>query len=260
MSREQDNMPVTGYKSITIDQEHYSDFKAIADRKQISVSKLIEWLIEQYSRPYIRAMIDEIAARKRSFEVAYQNFVLDPNMNHYQSTAWVRSEDYIEKVDRPAFEFVDSRVRRESDFNIERIFILSRGSWDNKEVWKMIGEWLLFRFIREKQVKIFVLSEKVADKILSIKEKDTNQEKKLFRYYDMGIYGRTRDRPAFEVVVGYLEVNPQSKPGDYDRVSSHEDAQEIKTAERYFGELKKCAQTIEELKDIAKLQEQPYDE
>jgi hypothetical protein len=251
-------LPARGYKSVTVGQKYYDDFKEIADKKHMPVAKLAEWLIEQYSRPYIRALIDEVATKKRGFEVPYQDFVLDPKIKDYKSTAWVRSEDYVKQVGF-AYLVIEDRVRHDDEFKAERVFIVSQNSWDKKEVWKMIGEWLIFRFLREEQFKIFVLREKIADKILTIKDKD-DQQKTLTKYYDMGIYAEARDKPTVEVVVGYLEINPQSRPGEYARVSSLDNPKEIKDAERYFAELEKHAQIIENAADLEKLEKQSYDE
>lgn len=240
-------MPTNGYKSVTIHQKQYDTLKNIANQKGISIAKLIKILIEQYSRPYVRAMIDEIAANSPDFEVPYHAFVLDSKIKNYESTAWVRTENYVKRMRSPMLFEIEDRIRHDNEFNVDKIFIISRNAWSKKEVWKWIAEWLTFRFLREKQIRIFALKEKIADKILTTQ----------IQYYDMGIYGEARDKPAPEVVVGYLEIDSQSRPGKYRRISSHDDAEEIKRAKRYFGELKKRAQAIENMGDIEKLQEQP---
>lgn len=251
-------MPANGYKSVTVHKKQYEVLKTIAKQKDISISELVKMLIEQYSRPYVRAMIDEIAASRPGFEVPYYAFVLDSKVKDYESTAWVRTEDYVKRMRSPMLYELNDRIRHDLEFNVDKIFILPRNSWSKKEVWKWIAEWLTFRFLREKQIRIFVIKEKTADKALKITEK-AGQKTTQIKYYDMGIYGEARDKPASEVVVGYLEIDSQSRSGRYRRISSHDDAEEIKRAKRYFGELKKCAQAIENMGDIEKLQKQPYD-
>jgi hypothetical protein len=249
-------MPAAGYRSITVHQKYYDALRIIADQKDISVTELIERLIDQYSRPYIRAMIDEIAAKERDFKEPYHAFVLDSKIKHYKSTAWVRTEDYVKRMRDPMLGDLADRIRKDDEFNIDKIFILSQNSWSKREVWKWISDWLTFGLFREKQIRIFVLKQKIADKILATMEKDDQKRK---QYYDMGIYGEARDKPDSETVVGYLEIDSQSRPGKYKRISSCDDAEEVKRAERHFGELKKGAQAIESSGDIEKLQQQLYD-
>lgn len=249
-------MPVAGYRSVTIHQKYYDALRAIAEQKEISVTELIEKLIDQYSRPYIRAMIDEIAAKERDFKEPYHAFVLDSKIRYYKSTSWVRTEDYVKRMRDPMLGDLADRIRKDDEFNIDKIFIISKDSWCNREVWKWITDWLTFGLFREKQLRIFVLKQITAGRILAGMERD---DQKREQYYDMGIYGETRDKPDHETVVGYLQIDSQSRPGEYKRISSCDEAEEVKKAERYFGELKKGAQPIESSEDIEMLRKQPYD-
>lgn len=249
-------MPADGYKSITVRSKYYVALKAIADNKNTSITQIVESLVEKYSRPFIRAMIDEITARNRSFHVPYEDFVLDPKIKIYESTAWVRSEAYTKHVGHHML-VIEDRVRHDPEFKAERVFIVPQISWEKKGVWKMIGEWLLFRFLREDQFSIFVIRENRVEKILTIEDKD-GQEKNLTKYYDMGIYAEPRDKQNAETVVGFLEVDAQSRPGQYTRFSSKVDPKEIENAEKYFKKLRKHAQIIEDTEDLEKLEKQPY--
>jgi hypothetical protein len=249
-------MPAPGYRSVTVHQKHYDALKSIADRKDTSITELLGKLIEQYSRPYVRAMIEKITANEPDFEAPYHAFVLDPKIKYYASTSWVRTEDYAERMRGPMLLELAERIRVDDDFSIEKILILSQDSWNKKKVLKWIREWLTFRFLRENQIRIFVLKQKIADKMLASVEKD---DQKRRQYYDMGIYAEARDKPAPEEVVGFLEIDSQSRPGNYGLVLSLKDPAETKRAEKYFGELRKWATIIEDERDLAKLQEQSYD-
>lgn len=257
-------MPAIGYRSVTIHQEQYDVLKNIAQQKDKTITELIEMLIEMYSKPYVRAFIDEVASKeeppgtKLGFEAPFHNFVLDRrNIKHYESTSWVRTEDYVKKMrDSMLGHKISDRIRDDDEFKVDKIFILSRDSWNEKEVWRWIAEWTYLRFLREKQLNIFVLKEKTADKIFAINEK-INQEKR--KYYDMGIYKLTRDKPDPWDTVGYLTINEHSKPGPYIRIRRGDDPEEVERAERYFTILEKKAQPIKSLEDIEKLQKQSYD-
>lgn len=248
-------MPTAGYRSVTVHQKHYDALRSIADQKGTSITELLEKLIEQYSRPYVRAMIEKITANEPDFEAPYHAFVLDPQIKYYASTSWVRTEDYAERMRGPMLLELAERIRKDDEFSIEKILILSQDSWNKKNVLKWIREWLTFRFLRENQIRIFVLKQKVADEILAAVEKD---DQKRRQYYDMGIYGEARDKPAPEDVVGFLEIDPQSRPKEYRLVLSLKDAATVKRAEKYFGEFRKCATVIEDERDLAKLQGKSY--
>lgn len=249
-------MPAAGYRSITVHQKYYDALRIIAHQKNISIKELVEELIEQYSRPYVRAMIEKITADEPGFEAPYHAFVLDSKIKYYESTSWVRTEDYAERMRGPMLLELAERIRHDDEFNIDKVFILSQNSWNKKKVLKWIREWLTFRFLRERQIRIFVLREKNADEILAAMEKD---DQKRTQYYDMGIYGEDRDQPTPEVVAGFLEVDSQSRPGEYRLFLSLDEAEEVRKADKYFEELKKRAQTIEDERDLANLQEQSYD-
>ena len=257
-------MPATGYRSVTVHQEQYDVLKTIAHQKDKAITELIEMLIEMYSKPYVRAFIDEVASKeeppgtKLGFEAPFYSFVLDRrNIKHYESTSWVRTEDYVKKMcDSMLGRKISDRIRDDDEFKVDKIFILSRDSWNKKEVWRWIAEWAYLRFLREKQLSIFVLKEKTADEMLATKEK-VNQEKR--KYYDMGIYKLAQDIPDPWDTVGYLTIDDHSRPGPYTRIRRSDDVEEVKRAQRYFADFKKKAEPIENLGDIERLQKQPYD-
>lgn len=250
-------MPATGYRSVTVHQKYYDDLKSIAHQKGISITELIEKLIKQYSRPYIRATLEMITADKPDFKAPYHAFVLDrENTKYYESTAWVRTEDYAKRMHVPMLLELEDRFYQDDEFTVNKIFILSQNSWSKKAVWEWINQWLAFRSLRKKQLSIFVLKEKIADEIIATLEKDDQKRK---RYFDMGIYVEARGKRAPDDTVGYLEIDSRSHPGDYKLIRFHDDAEEVNRAERYFGELKKNAQAIEDILDLAKLQQTPYD-
>lgn len=251
-------MPAAGYRSVTVRQKQYDALKTIANQRGKSIMELLEMLIEQYSRPYVRAIIDEIAASKSGFEAPYHAFVLDSKTKHYQSTSWVRTEEYVNRMRDPMLRKIEDRIRNDDELNVDKIFILSPDSWNKKEVWRWIAEWLTFRYLREKQLRIFVLKEKTAGEILATKQKG-DQKTTQRKYYDMGIYQLAQDISDPWDTVGYLKIDDQSRPGQYTRIRRCDDVEEVKRAERYFADFKKKAQAIENMGDIERLQKQSYD-
>jgi hypothetical protein len=258
-------MPAIGYRSVTIHREQYDVLKSIAKQKDKTITELVEMLIELYSKPYVRAFIDEVASSKEEisstkfgFEEPFHSFVLDErNVKHYESTSWIRTEDYVKKMRESMLaRKMKDRIQDDDEFKIDKIFVISRDSWNKKEVWRWIAEWAYLRFLREKQLNLFFLKEKTADEVLAI-EGETDQEKR--KCYDMGIYKLGIDLVDPWDTVGYLPINKNSDPGRYKRFRLGEDPEEVKKAERYFDDLKKKAQPIKKLEDIEKLQGQPYD-
>jgi len=256
-------MPATGYKSLTVRQELYEVIKDIAKEKNKNITELVEMLIELYNKPYVRAFIDEVAsseempATKPLFVEPFHDFVLDRRyIKHYESTSWIRTEDYVKKMRESMLgPEISKRIRDDDNFKVDKIFILSQDSWNKKEVLRWIAEWAYVRFLREKQVNMFVLKEKTAEEVLAIKDGDKEKRK----YYDMGIYRLSEDLLDPWDTVGYLKIDEHSNPGPYKRIRRSEDSEELKRAEKYFAELKKKAQPIENLEDIEKLRKQPYD-
>jgi hypothetical protein len=249
-------MPAAGYRSITVHQKYYDALRIIANQKGISITELIEQLIEQYSRPYVRAMIEKSVADEPDFEEAYHAFVLDPKIKYYESTSWVRTEEYAQRMRGPMLLELAQRILRDDEFNVDKIFILSKDSWNKREVLKWIREWLTFRFVREKQIRLFVLKENIAEKTLAPSLRDAKIREK---YYDMGIYGESRGTLSPETVVGFLEIDPKSRPKEYKLILLRNDVEEVKRAEKYFEEFMKHAQVVEDERDLAKLQEQSYE-
>ena len=248
-------MPAVGYRSVTIPQKYYDALRLIAEQNDSSITEVLVKLIDQFSRPYVRAMIEKITSNEPDFEAPYHAFVLDLKIKYYASTSWVRTENYVERMRGPMLLEFAERIRTDDDFKIDKIFVLSDESWNKNNVLKWIREWLTFRFLRENQIRIFTIKQKTAEKILLPMEKD---EKKREQYYDMGIYGEARDKPTPETTVGFLDIDVHSRPREYKLVSSLKEPKEVKTAERYFEELRKSANVVEDERDIMKLQEQSY--
>lgn len=220
----------------------------MALNKKLSVSELTEFLVEQYSRPYVRAFIDETAKGGRGWQEAYEDIVLDQKIKSYISTAWIRTKEYIVNVGRPLW-MIDRRSREDESFNVEKMFIISPNSWYEKDIWEWIGYWLIY-CIREERFRIFI-----------VKEKDAYQAtNNVTKYYDMGIYKEASDREEAEVVVGYLTIDEKSNPGPYQRFSSRDTPEEKSNAEHYYKELKKCAQTMKTIEDFTRIRAQDYDE
>jgi hypothetical protein len=256
-------MPATGYRSVTIHQEQHDILKTIAAQKDKAVTELVEMLIELYSKPYVRAFIDEAASSEEGsgtglgFEAPFHDFVLDlRNIKNYESTSWIRTEDYVKKMhDSLLGRKISDRIRDDDEFKVDKIFILSPDSWNKKEVWRWIAEWAYLRFLRERQLNLFVLKEKTAEEMLAIRGKVDEEKRK---YYDMGIYKLAKDIADPWDTVGYLTIDDHSNPRAYRRFRVGEDAEEVKRAERFFGDLKKKAQLIRNLEDIETLQQQSY--
>jgi hypothetical protein len=249
---------VPGRKSVTISDRSYDHLKTLARNKEMSATELAEFLVDQYSRPYVRAFIDE-TARGAPWQKTYEDIVLDPKIKSYQSTVWVRTKDYVDNVG-PPYWTIDKRIRDPDDlFSHEKIFIISRNSWDKKEVWDWIGYWLIYCSLREEKFRLFIIKEKDADPIAT--DKDTARI--LSQYYDMGIYKEAPDKGGSEDMVGFLQIDEKSRPSarpPYVRFSSRVNAAIIRDAEKYFGCFKKCAQTMKTIEDFVRLRNQQYDE
>lgn len=254
-------MPTPGYRSVTIHQKHYEDAQIIANQKSLSVSDLFEWLLDQFSQPYVRAVVELVTADKGSnkpkFVAPFHAFVLDERkVKFYQSVSWVRTPEYAKRMHEPLLRELENRFYKDDEFNVDKLFILSSESWKTKEVWEWINQWLAFRSLRKKQLRIFVLRQKTAEGILRKLEKDDERRK---RYFDMGIYKAAQGKQDSNDTVGFLEIKTQSQPGDYTLFRAREDAKEVETAERYFDALKRSAERIEGIESLPMLEKQSYD-
>jgi len=238
-------MPAKGFTSISIHKDKYEMIKEIADLQGQTVTQLIEHLVTQYLRPEKRALIDgTISSGFTRVEWSkwpgpYEDIILDPNVKHYRSTAWIRSKEYITKAGPPLWK-IDKRVREDEKFSVDRLFVMSQSAWGSNEVWEWTANWLIYCFLRLEKFKIFV-----------VKEKDAVEKKIPDRYYDMGIYG---DPP---IIVGYLRLDPKSNPISYTWVSPL-DTDETENASRYFKELRSCAYAVKSFEDFEKLRKQAY--
>jgi len=248
-------MPVPGRKSVTISEKMYDLLRTLARKKEMSATELAEFLIDQYSRPFIRTFIDEIA-KGVGLQEAYEDIVLDQRIRGYLSTCWIRTKDYIHNVG-PIYWVIDKRLRNPQDLlRVEKLFMISRSSWSIKEVWDYIGYWLIYCSLPEEKFKMFIIKEKDADQ--RVIEKDTG--KILSQYYDMGIYKETPEKKSSEVIVGFLQINENSRPGPYKRFSSRESLKVTMDAEKYFKDLKDHVQQIRTIEDFMRLRNQKYDE
>jgi hypothetical protein len=236
----------------------YERLKALARKKEMSATELAEFLINQYSQPYTRAFIDEEAKGKKWQEI-YEDIILDPKIECYQSTCWVRTPDYIRNVG-PPYWTIDRRLRNPEDpFNVERMFIISKDSWGRKEVMEWLSYWAIVCFSARAKFRIFIIKEKDADRIVT----DKNTGQVLSKYYDMGIYRSAPGKGSAWIFVGFLQIDEESRPvlpDPYKRYSSSDSPTIVKDAEKYFKDLKEHALAMESSKDFAKLQKQPYDE
>jgi len=237
-------MPAKGFTSVSIHRDKYETIKKIADLEGQTITQLIEHLITQYSSPEKRALIDETISNgfkkiEWKWPGPYEEIILDPNIKHYRSTAWIRSKEYITKAGPPLWK-LDKRVREDEKFSVDRLFVISQNAWGSKEVWEWVANWLIYCFLRLEKFKIFV-----------VKEKDAVKKKIPDRYYDMGIYG---EPPR---IVGYLVLDQKSNPISYTWVSPL-DEEELEKASRYFKDLKSCAYTVKSYEDFEKLRNQVY--
>jgi hypothetical protein len=254
-------MPTPGYRSVTIHQKYYEDAQIIASQKGLSVSELFEWLLDEFSQPFVRAKMEQITANKDSnvpkFIAPFHAFVLDERkVKYYQSTSWVRTPEYAKRMHEPLLRELENRIYRDDEFNVDKLFIVSSESWKTKEVWEWINQWLAFASLRKKQLRIFVLRQKTAEEILRKLEKDDERRK---RYFDMGIYRATQERQDQNDTVGFLEIETKSQPGSYTLFRALEDAEQIETAEKYFDALKRSAERIEDIESLPMLEKQSYD-
>lgn len=249
-------MPTPGFKSVSLHQKYYDALSEIAKQKNVSVTTLLETLVGQYSEPYVRAVIEQITTNRTDFKAPYHEFVQDLKIKRYQSTSWVRTEEYVERMRYPMLLDLESRIRKDNALDIDKVFILSKESWGKKEVWKWITQWLTFKFYREDQINLFVIREKVAAEILAAREPD---EEKRKRYYDMGIYAVERDKWSPNDAVGFLKIGTRSEPDGYDLVRFGDDTKEVKRAEDCFEVLQRKARSVKDIIDLRELQQEDYD-
>ena len=254
-------MPTSGYKSVTIHQKDYEDAQIIANQKKISVSELFEWLLTQFSQPYVRAMVEYYTPdkdpNKPLFVNPYHAFVLNENeVKYYQSVSWVLTPEYAKIMHEPLLRALENRVYSDDEFNVDKLFILSSESWKTKEVWEWINQWWGYSSLRKRQFRIFVLRQKTAEEILRKLEKDDERRK---RYFDMGIYRAAQETQDPYDSVGFLEIKAQSQPGDYKLFRADKAPIEVETAERYFDALKRSADRIESNESLPMLEKQSYD-
>jgi hypothetical protein len=234
---------VKGFTSISIHKEKYDILKAIAQQKGLAVTKLAEWLISQYSRPDIRAMIDEELRRAEyDWPGPYLDIVTNPDIKNYKSTAWVRTEDYIDNVGSQLWK-IDRRFHDDDKFKVERVVILSSNAWLKKRVWTWIGNWLVYNFLRPENFKLFI-----------VREKDLIQKGIDQKCYDMGIYGEP------PVGIGYLDLTKASTTESYTYVPVGPDDKEAKKAEKCFDEIKRCGQAIDTDEGFRIIRKQPYNQ
>jgi hypothetical protein len=229
------------------------------DKSQIQA--LYDEIVEKYnSEIKFQKAILEIYKRARGFEESYHDFVLDLRVKNYRSTSWVRTEEYAKIMRGPLLHEYQHRLSNESDFKVEKVFILSLKSWDKDGVWKWIEEWLTFRYMREDQIRIFVLRETDARNLIATQEWKTVKDTE--KYFDMGIYEEVEDNQnpdkIREVVVGFLSVDEQSLPGEYRRVSSIYNDEEVNRAKTFFPELEKRSREILSIRDLDDIKGQPY--
>jgi hypothetical protein len=238
-------MPVKGFMSVTIHIGHYEKIKKIAESKRSTVSQLIEYLVDQYADPSKRAFIDESASGGFTkvewvWPGPYENIVLDPSVQRYLSTAWIRSKEYVGSAARPQYA-IDKRIREDKQFNVEKMFIISEKAWSASEVWNWIANWFVYCFLGPERFKLLIVRERDA-RAKGIEEK----------YFDMGIYG---DPPR---AIGYLTLNEKSAPQTYTWISPHE-TREIDNALARFEALKNRAKSVKEFGDFERLRLQEYD-
>jgi hypothetical protein len=148
-------MPTSGYKSVTIHQKNYEDAQIIANQKKISVSELFEWLLNQFSQPYVRAMVElytpDKDPNKPIFVNPYHAFVLDERkVKYYQSVSWVLTPEYAKIMHEPLLRALENRVYADDEFNVDKLFILSSKSWKTKEVWEWINQWWGYSSLRKR--------------------------------------------------------------------------------------------------------------
>ncbi|MEM2146439.1 MAG: hypothetical protein QW279_13840 [Candidatus Jordarchaeaceae archaeon] len=246
-------MPVPGRKSITISEDTYQTLRTLARKREMSATELAEFLIDQYSQPFIRTFIDEIA-RGAGLQESYEDIISDTKIGCYLSTCWIRTKDYIKNIG-PIYWVIDKRLRNPNDLVIvEKIFIISRSSWSIKEVWDYIGYWLIYCSLPEEKFKLFIIKEKDADRIAI--EKDTGRI--LSEYYDMGIYKEISEKKSPDVIVGFLSIDEESRPGPYRKFFSIDSPEVTMNAERYFEALKTGAYHLKTIQDFVELQKQKY--
>jgi len=217
-------MPAKGFTSITIREEAYKKIKEIASSKGMRVAELVERLLDHYERrSALPLILTESVEPKRvewTWPGPYVYIVTDPKVQVYMSTAWIRSKEYPEKAGRPQWvPEIESRVRSDEKFRVEKVFVISKKAWDESEVWKWVGKWVSLNFAYGEKIKAFI-----------VREDDALHKGVPELYFDMGIYG--------EQMVGFLQLDEESNPEVYYTISLPQ--KEITNAIKEFGKLKDC--------------------
>jgi len=223
-------MPVKGYTSVTVKEEIYEKIKAIAREKDETIAAVIEQLLALYEPPSPPAPLiaQEVRPERTEWKWPgpYEQVILDKRVQHYMSTAWIRTAGYIEKVATPQYgPALMERIQKEEGFKVEKLFVVSEKAWDKREVWNWILVWLTLQFSYPTRVVAYVVKEKRAI------DEGINDD-----YFDMGIYGRG--------LVGFLDIKPDSSYGKY---MWEFDENEVKLALDAFEKLKKLSITRTEI-------------
>jgi hypothetical protein len=222
-------MPKPGFKVISIREAVYDGIKTLAESKGKTIAALIEDMYKVYTSPSIAIGENGVARpieTKWPWPGPYVSVVTSPKVKHYRSTAWIINEEYPEKIGTPQMDpKIMDRIRKEEDFSVEKIIVVSPKAWDKVAVWKWIFEWFSISFVYGERVKVFVVDEKKVSKNNEIDK----------RFFDMGIYG--------DELVGFLELNE-----DWDHIPTEQleyswiyDRRRIKEAQDKFERLKRFA-------------------
>jgi hypothetical protein len=231
------------FTSITVPKETWKKLKDRSKSLNTSLAKLIEQLLDESAHAPILGRKD-VSSAAWKWPGPYTQVVLDPRVTRYKSTAWVRTQEYVEKVLGPQWlPSVVKRVETDEEFELEMIFILSKESWGQAGVWDWITRWLTMEWRDPKRVHIYVVEEKSALEALEIKESEIDNPKKT-KHLDMGIYG--------EGLVGFLEVNKDSSIGPYTWIFN---LVEIEEAKKAFEKIKaKKLSQGDILRELSRLQ------
>jgi hypothetical protein len=204
-------MPVKGYASITIPEEVHEKIESMArSRGKTIVDFFRDWIKDYEDSSKLIGILDRaLAMRLSPIEVnwgkiwsergvlPYEEIFNDEEIKFYKSTAWIRTAEYPEKAGTAQWPpTLQTRLRKDKEFKFEKVLVVSKGAWDTDEVWEWVFKWTGIRSEYRKQIEVFV-----------IREADALRIDSDVCLLDMGVYGRK--------VLGTLEVNEKSDPGDY---------------------------------------------
>lgn len=224
-----------GFTTITVSRDTHKKIMERAHLAGKSAAELVEAMFEVYEeerRPH--RIVDSIFRLLREIPQfswpafpavspidPYQAILMEPDVEAYRSTAWVRSEEYPDTVGLPQFRPVARSFLGE--LKIQKMLILSPQVWNSKKVWEWVLKWVVLHYILGDDLQTFVVPEKDIPKNINKK------------YLDMGIYGN--------LVIGYLQLSEKSEPLIYTWIKTRE---ELKTAKDIFDGLKSYAVKPEE--------------